>query len=154
MILAWRLAKTRFAATAFDGEGARINGARWNSPGTAVAYASSTASLALLEVLVHVPSIAILKSYSRVSVEIPESCVEELPAAAIPSNWRALPAPTSTQIIGDKWVAARSSAVLRVPSAVIDSEFNFLINVVHPDFPKLHIGTPTPFELDPRLLGR
>jgi len=154
MILAWRLVKTRLAATAFDGEGARINGGRWNSPGTTVAYASSTTSLALLEVLVHVSSPAILGSYSIVSVKIPESCVDDLPALAIPSNWKASPAPASTQSIGDKWIAAQSSAVLRVPSAVVDSEFNFLINVSHPDFSKLRFGTPTPFELDTRLVVR
>lgn len=153
MILAWRLVKTRFAATAFDGEGARINGGRWNSPGIAAAYASSTTSLALLEVLVHVQSVIVLRSYSIVSVEIPESCVEELQKAAIPPDWKASPPPASTQGIGDHWIAARSAAVLKVPSAVIDSEFNFLINVSHPDFSKLHPGTPKPFELDSRLLG-
>jgi RES domain-containing protein len=153
MILAWRLVKTRFAARAFDGEGARINGARWNSKGVAATYASSTTSLALLEVLAHVPAVLVFGSYSIVSLEIPESCVEELSAGAIPSDWKVSPPPASTQSIGDNWIAGGSAAVLKVPSAVVDSEFNFLINVAHPDFSKLHSGMPKPFELDTRLLG-
>ena len=63
MIAAWRLSKTRYAGTAFDGEGARLNGGRWNSVGTRVAYASASIALATLEVLVGLQDTAVLSFY-------------------------------------------------------------------------------------------
>ena len=79
MIRAYRLCKTRHMAAAFTGEGARLNGGRWNSPGKAVVYTSSSLSLATLEVLVHLEDPdAFKRLFSWVPVEIPEDAVEQL----------------------------------------------------------------------------
>ena len=56
-------------------------------------------------------------------------------------------------MIGDSWATSRRSAVLRVPSAVIETEYNYLLNPAHPDFARISIGTPNAFELDLRLLS-
>jgi RES domain-containing protein len=154
VIRAWRLVKSRHAATAFDGEGARLNGARWNSPGILVAYASESVALATLEVLVHLQSTALLTSYSLASVQFPLEVVEELDVSALPRQWHRFPAPPETQALGDRWVEASRSVVLRVPSAIIPSAYNFLLNLAHPESAKVAIEPPTPFRLDPRLLKR
>lgn len=154
MIRAWRLIKSRHAATAFDGGGARLYGGRWNSPGTLVAYASESVALATLEVLVHLQSTALLASYSLASLQFPEDLVEELDASAWPRRWRRFPAPPETQALGDRWVKDARSAVLRVPSVIIPAAYNFLLNPAHPEWAKTTIDPPQPFEFDSRLLKR
>ena len=152
MITAWRLVKPRHAAAAFDGEGARLHGGRWNSPGTRVAYASDSIALAALEVLAQLQSTAVLQAYSLVSLRFPEESVELLEPAALPARWRRFPSPPENQAIGDRWVAQGRSLILRVPSAIIPAAANFLINPSHPEFRKVVIGRPERFAFDPRLL--
>ena len=77
---AWRIVKAKHAATAFDGEGARLFGGRWNSPGTRMIYTSATLSLAALESLVHL-SPPVLFKYVAIPVEFDESLIETLPAS-------------------------------------------------------------------------
>lgn len=152
MVTAWRLVKTRYASAAFDGEGARLYGGRWNSPGTAVAYAAATVSLAVLEVLVHVESTVVLPSYSLVSITFDDTVIEMFPMAALPPHWWESPPAVDVQGIGDRWVREGRSAVLRVPSAVIPSESIYLFNVAHPDFAAIRKGEPAAYRFDRRLL--
>ncbi len=149
MIEVWRIVKTRYVDTAFDGEGARRSGGRWNSPGRPLIYTSATLSLAILEIFVHLRDQAVLSSYSAIAANVPEELVQQV--AGLPSNWREYPAPPSLQTIGDVWIESRRSAVLRVPSAVVETEFNYLLNPAHHRFNEIEIGDPRPFELDPRL---
>ena len=154
MITAWRLVKSRHARAAFDGEGARLYGGRWNSPGTRVAYASDSVALAALEVLAHLQSTAVLQSYSLATIRFPESVVETLDPASLPLAWRRFPSPPENQAIGDTWVAEGRSLVLRVPSAIVPSASNYLINPAHAGFIAAVIDTPERFAFDPRLLKR
>jgi RES domain-containing protein len=152
MLTAWRIAKTRYASAAFDGEGARLYGGRWSSAGIRVAYASQSVALATLEVLAGLGRMSLLSSYSLVSARFDESELEVLPVASLPSNWRTYPAPPELQAIGDKWVAEKRSLVLQVPSAIIETEANYLLNPLHASFASITISKPVPFELDPRLV--
>ena len=152
MPTAWRLVKTRYAASALDGEGARRHGARWNSPGTRVAYAAESASLAILETLVHLQSSRVLSSYSLIAIDIPARVIEELDRARLPDDWKRSPPPPAVQAIGDAWVRAGSAAVLRVPSVIVDNESILLVNPAHRDFARLTVHPPRPFGFDPRLL--
>ena len=154
MIRAWRPIKSRYAATAFDGEGARLHGGRWSSPGTLVAYASDSVALATLEVLVHLQSTALLASYSLASLQFPEELVEGLDVSALPRQWRRFPPSPEIQAVGDRWVSDARSVVLRVPSVIIPTASNFLLNPARADFEKLTIEPPRPFVFDPRLLKR
>ena len=148
----WRLVKTKYAATAFDGEGARLHGARWNSPGSRVAYASSNSALAVLEVLVHLKDAAVLPSYSVVTASVPDVLVENLGASALPKGWTSSPVPPEVQAIGDAWVRSGRSLALRVPSTIVQGSYNVLINPGHPDFGQFTIDNSEPFDFDPRLL--
>lgn len=151
MIRAWRICKARLARTAFSGEGAFLYGGRWNSPGVRVIYTAGSQSLAALEALVHTGDANDLVNleFVAVPVEIDEATIAKI--EKLPKNWAVYPAPPVTANLGDEWSASGRSCVLRVPSAVIRAEWNYLINPMHPDFPKLRIGKAVPFRFDPRL---
>ena len=152
MPTAWRIVKTRFAARAFDGEGARLYGGRWNSAGVRVVYTAGSVSLAVLEMLVHLENTDVLPAYSLCAVCFDAAVVTTLDRSKLPANWRDSPSPPELLVLGDAWVASRTSAVLDVPSAVVESESNYLINPDHPDFASLVIEPPRRFTFDPRLL--
>jgi len=151
MPTAIRIVKSAYAATAFDGEGARLYGGRWNSPGAAMVYTAESASLAALELLVHLQNSHLLMSWSTISASFDDSLVEVIGAAQLPPDWARYPAPSALQQIGDQWLAEQRTAVLRVPSAVVPNESNFLINPNHPDFRRITFGSPESFRFDPRL---
>jgi RES domain-containing protein len=150
-LVVWRIVQRRFAKFAFSGEGARRFGGRWNSPGHRAIYTAQSQSLAALEMLVHLASELLLQNYLAIPVTIPDRLIQRLPSSALPKNWRTYPAPPSTRAIGDAWLIAATSPVLQLPSVVIPSESNFLLNPAHPHFPKLRIGKSIRFQFDPRL---
>ncbi|NJO93159.1 MAG: RES family NAD+ phosphorylase [Hydrococcus sp. RM1_1_31] len=148
----WRISKRKYAAGAFNGEGARRFGGRWNSRGRSVIYTSATLSLAALETFVHMEISDAGNLFVYIKAEIPDEIpIEEISASQLPSNWRNLPAPTTLALLGDKWFDEGQTAILVVPSAIIPVENNYLINPLHPDFLKIQIHPPQPFELDPRM---
>ncbi len=152
MLTVWRLLKSRHASSAFNGEGARLYGGRWNSPGVRVAYAADSPALAVLEVLVHLQNPRILESYSFVRAEIPEDLVVPLSPAGLPPDWADSPVRPSTQSIGDSWIRNADSAVLKVPSTVVRPAYNYLFNPDHPGYTRIVVSSPEPFDFDPRLL--
>ena len=139
--------KTKYAAHAFDGKGARRYGGRWNSPGTSVVYVAESRALAALEMLVHLQASEILKAYSMISVTFPTDLVTSVTREDLPSEWRAFPSPAALQAIGGEWVARSDSLVLRVPSIAIDEEHDYLINPEHSDFSRISVGAPEQFIL-------
>jgi len=154
MPVGWRIVKASRAATAFDGEGARLYGGRWNSPGHALVYTAENVSLAALELLVHLQESALLASYSLLPATFPAALVTSLGVPALPAGWNAWPAPPRLRELGDAWLAARTSAVLAVPSAVVPAERNYVLNPAHPDFRKVTLGPPQRFAFDRRLARR
>jgi RES domain-containing protein len=152
VITAWRLVDPLYIDDAFSGKGARLYGGRWNAPGTAIVYTASLISLATLELIVHVPRARRLPEYNLVPCYFHEVLVEEVDRAKLPPNWRMYPAPPELQELGETWVHEERCAVLRVPSAVIEEESNYLLNPAHEDFKSIDVGQPRPFTLDYRLL--
>lgn len=152
-ITAWRIVKRRYEATAFDGEGAFQFGGRWNSPGKRVIYTSQSVSLVLLEMLVHVGS-ALLPSYNVIPTRFEDDLAVHIELHDLPDSWRSHPGPPELKKLGDDWIARLSSPVLRVPSAVVPSEWNYLLNPGHSGFAKITIGEPVPIDIDLRMLGR
>ena len=152
MISAYRIVKPKHEATAFTGEGARLFGGRWNSAGRAVVYVAGSRSLAAMEMLVHLEADEVLETYRLAQIELDASDVAELVQDNLPTAWRDDPASQGTQSIGDDWIEAGSSLALRVPSTIIPSEFNFLLNPAHPRFGDLRLGQFENFFFDPRLV--
>jgi RES domain-containing protein len=113
---------------------------RWNKRDQYVLYAGSSRSLSTLELIVHRNSIAPLDNYKVMVISIPDFdfLTKQIPIKVLPGNWRTLSAYPELQQIGTDWYESRETLVLKVPSAVIYYEFNFIINFEHPDF-KNHI---------------
>jgi len=104
-----------------------------------------------LEILVNVESAELLEHYVAIEVVINPLLMTSIEMSTLPRNWRTDPPPARIRAIGDRWVAQGGFAVLQVPSSVIPSESNFLLNPRHPDFQKLQLGRPTAFRFDLRL---
>lgn len=147
----WRIVPARQSAKAFNGEGARLYGGRWNSPGVAMVYASQHQSLAALEVRVHIDVTRKLKSYKCFPFHFDDRLMERFRVNRLPKNWREEPPPPELQQLGDDWARLGSSVILGVPSVIIPNELNYLINPKHPDFAKLKIEKPADFAFDQRL---
>jgi RES domain-containing protein len=151
LITAWRIVKKRYVDSAFDGDAAGRFGGRWNSPGTPVVYVASTRALAALEMVVHLDRATLLASFVLIPCEFDERLVTAVDRRLLPAHWRADPPPPELAAIGDGWVKQATSAVLAVPSAIIDEERNFLLNPAHANFSRIRIGEAVDFKFDERL---
>ena len=151
MIRAWRITHSRFVNSAFDGEGAYLYGGRWNNPGHRMVYVSGSLALAALELLVNGIQPHEIDQLVCIPVDLPKKLVQVLDLKTLPSYWAESPAPDETKAIGSIWLAAKKSAVLQVPSAVIPDESNYLINPLHQNFEELKIGPSRSFYFDQRL---
>ena len=149
----WRLVSERWLSTAFSGEGARLAGGRWNSKGTGVVYLGGSLALAALELLVHLDHEQALASHYAIPVEFDESLVVTVAEGDLPDGFPGAETIPATQRLGDAWVASGSSPVLRVPSAVVQVEYNYLFNPAHPNATEVEIGEARPFSYDSRLVA-
>lgn len=147
----WRIARAAYREV--DGEGARLHGGRWNSEGKAVVYASSTASLAALELLVHLDVEDLPADLILIEIEVPDDAsIEEVGLDRLPEGWSSIADHPECVAIGDDWSASRRSLLVRVPSAVMPKETNVLINPEHPEAGRVRVVAAEPFQLDRRLI--
>ena len=151
MVSIWRLVREHHAKKPLSGEGAKLNGGRWNDVGVSVIYASENRSLAALEVLVHLNGTNPNSRYKLLSYDLDEAMIHYLPEKEFPSDWRQEPPPYSTVEWGTKWARVKQSVALAVPSAVMPEEKNIILNPDHPDFRKIKLGKPSDYVFDPRL---
>ena len=149
----WRLTKAKYAKTAFSGLGGLKTSGRWHTKGQRVVYCADSLSLALLELLVHIEDseLASMFSFASIEVEVDESLIESIDQSELDINWRRWPHSKACQIIGNDWINSFSSALLRVPSSLVPTQNNFLVNPDHPDFKNIKLGPPEPFTIDKRL---
>lgn len=151
----FRLVDEAFQYSAFSGEGARLYGGRWNSPGVAMVYAAQSLSLAQLELLVHLEAEDVLRGYWRYfALKVsPQAILECEIWTDLPEDYAAWPAPASTRAIGDRWIAESVSVGLSVPSAITPGERNLLLNPAHPGYAaSIVVGDPKELILDRRLV--
>jgi RES domain-containing protein len=153
LIRAWRIVNARNAATAFSGDGSRRSGGRWNSRGYRAVYLADSLALATLEVMVHGVSYETLHNYVCILATIPKKITQEVDLKNLPRNWRNDLPPAELRELGDRWLNGKKSAVLKVPSAVIPVEFNYVLNPRHKDFGKIEIAEPLSLAFDKRLFG-
>jgi len=151
---AWRIVKRKLARSAFDGEGARLYGGRWTRVGRRAVYTSSSVSLATLEIVAHLDynRSLIENQYSLFKVDISEDLVLDADISSLRGRWMISPPPPELCAVGDAWLNEKRKPVLRVPSAIVFSESNYLLDPKHPDFSRLVIGEERAYSLDPRLL--
>jgi RES domain-containing protein len=151
LITAWRLVNRRRVGDAFTGDGARRYGGRWNRRGTPVVYLADSLALAALEYFVHLGREAARLRFVYFRVAIPDDALEVLRPDDLPTNWRAEPPPRETMDLGSAWTRRARAAVLRVPSALVPVEFNYVLNPLHPDSRRVRHARPEPFHFDPRM---
>jgi RES domain-containing protein len=148
----FRIAKTEFIRDV-SGAGSRVHGGRWNRKGTALVYTSESRALAALEYLVHVPMALAPAGLSILRIDVPDDTeVKTVDATSLPRNWKAYPPPQNLAAIGTGWALSNETLLLRVPSVVVEDEFNYLINPSHPEFKRIRPHRPQRFALDQRLL--
>lgn len=132
-----------------SGEGARRRGGRWNSRSFPVVYTSMTISLSLLELFVYATGYEEIKNNYLMRIDVPAHFTKDIPAIKVKEQWQTDIA--YSRFIGDSFLNARSSLLLKVPSAIIPEESNILINPVHPDIKKIKIISAALFRFDSRL---
>jgi RES domain-containing protein len=144
----YRIASIRYASN--NSEGARLYGGRWNELGTPVIYSYASPSLAALEVLVHFQMIP--ADYRVINIALPDNLeIETVEIASLPSDWHEEISIPRTAAIGTFWAKSLSTAVLRVPSVVMRSEHNYVLNPLHPRFRDILFEVPAVDEIDQRL---
>ncbi len=151
-MLLYRVCRTQFAND-LSGTGSRIYGGRWNSPGMAAVYTSESKSLAVLEILTNTPPGILISYFSILTIEISgKFFIDEIPEETLPKNWNEFPAPDILARLGDKWLKQGQNLLLKIPSAIISSESNFIINPAHADFKKVKIIFTETLDLDKRII--
>lgn len=133
-----------------SGYGARLYGGRWNNKGLAAVYTSETISLSLLEVLAHSVQYDDLNEKFLMTLNLSdESSIYKITSLKLTSGWQNNIA--YSRYIGDAFLRDNKYLVLQVPSAIIKTEFNFIINPAHADFKKVKLQSSELFEFDSRL---
>lgn len=152
-MIVYRLSRSKYAQD-LSGKGAEMAGGRWNSKGTALIYTGQNISLCMSEVAVHMPLGIVPKDYELIHIEIPDEEIQELSKKELPDDWRDQLSMNETQQIGNDFVKKSHKLILKVPSMVIQGEFNYLINPTHKNIGKIKIKKTEPFRFDARLFVR
>ena len=147
----FRLSTAKYAND-LSGTGAKLHGGRWNQKGEAVLYTSGSRALALVEVLVHLTNAFLPLNYQLISIYIPDNSIIELSTKSLPDDWKSIEPSDSTKKIATKWLINNEYLALRVPSVVVEGEFNYLINPLHSDFQQIKVLKIENFSFDDRLL--
>lgn len=153
-MIVYRIERQKYIATTLKGIGAaKSEGFRWNSLHTHIVYTSQSKALAMLEVSVHL-DIAETLPTDRVfvSIDIPEQLViQELATDDLPADWDSKPPLSGTQLIGDAFILENEAPIMKVPSVIIPTEFNYLINPFHADAKSIKVIGSESIRFDKRL---
>jgi RES domain-containing protein len=150
----YKIVREPYSKTPLDGEGSYRFGGRWSSPGTRIAYTAEHLSLAMIEYFVHIDANDAPKDLVVVAADIPDivSRVVLTPEKQ-PPDWRQVPSPPRLAVIGNSFAAERKSAILVLPSALVPTESNWLINPQHPEFQQIQVRPAEPFHYDARFFA-
>jgi len=153
-MIVYRLAKSKYS-NGLSGKGAEKTGGRWNSKGVEMVYTSESRALCTAEIAVHIPLGIMPKDFKLISVEIPDSIkIFELSVNDLPKDWNSIPHSGKTQELGDKFIRENKHTVMKVPSAVVQGDFNYLINSNHEDAKNVKIIKLESFVFDQRMFLR
>jgi len=145
----YRITRKKFAED-ISGYGAALFGGRWNKKGTRVVYTGGSKEIALLETIVHTPPM-LVPELSIVTLDIPDDSITEITPSSLPGNRYHYPAPAILAEIGEEWVLKGESLTLKMPSCIIHTAHNFIINCAHKEFEKVKILEVKDFYFDTRL---
>ena len=150
-MIVYRLASKKYSND-LTGVGAEITGGRWNFKGTRVLYTADSRALCMAEIAVHTPVSIMPKDYFMITIEIPDySQITQLEVKLLPKDWRKFPYSKLTQELGDNFINKNEVLYIKVPSAVVQGDFNILINPQHSDSYKVKILKIEEFDFDERI---
>ena len=145
----WRVCKKKHKATAFSGEGGLYAQARWTPQGFRSVYTAESLALASLEVFIHTESNKI--PLIAIRAILPEDiAIETVELDSLPTDWQQEAAYPVLQNVGKQWLLSSRTPILKLPSAIIPIEFNYILNPQHPDL-KLRLDPPIKFKFDHRM---
>ncbi len=147
----YRLARKKHAIE-LSGKGSSKSGNRWNSKGVEMIYCAESRALAMAEVSVHLSLATLPSDFVMLEISIPDVLSTIiLKEEDLPDEWNIFPHNIATQKIGDKFIQSNQACILKVPSAVVKGDFNYLINPFHNDFNKIKISKMENFPFDRRI---
>lgn len=138
-------------ANDLTGRGAAMFGGRWNKKGSPVLYTGENKEIALLETLVHTPSL-LIPELDILTLDIPDNSITAIEITDLPKNWAVYPAPVILSEIGEKWIKESITIALKVPSCIIYSAHNYILNCRHPEYSKIRLIDQKKFKFDTRLM--
>ncbi|WP_207496655.1 RES family NAD+ phosphorylase [Aridibaculum aurantiacum] len=148
-MVVYRFSNKKYSSD-LSGTGAKMYGGRWNHKGLAGLYTSSSISLSLLEVLVHALSLEQLKGMALLKLEVPDNLAESMRVLnGLKPHWDE--DVEYTRFIGSEFLQNRSFLMLKCPSAVVQEEWNYLLNPLHADYNKLKVLSVEECKFDSRL---
>jgi len=148
-MIVYRITKSKRASD-ISGYGASIYPGRWNKKGMFVLYTGESKEIALLENIVHIPPM-MSPELDILTIEIPDNSITMLTPDALPKNWHQFPAPTVLSDIGKEWMDKGKTIALKVPSSIIHSAYNIILNCKHKDYKSVKILSQKKFYFDSRL---
>lgn len=147
----FRLSRRKYARD-LSGKGAALFRYRWNSKGVEIVYTAESRALAMAEVAVHLTLANLPDDYMMIEIEIPDTvAIEKIDVSALGSDWNTYPHTLETQLLGDDFARSLNACVLKVPSAVVKGDFNYLLNPIHPEIEKIRIIEASDFPFDQRI---
>jgi len=152
-MIVYRLTKNAYK-NVLSGKGAELHGGRWNSKGKSIIYTCQSRALCTMEIAVHTPLGNLPKGYYLQTIKIPDLRIQEIKTTLLHKDWRNFPHHSSTKSYGNAFISQGKNLVLKVPSAIIQDEYNYLINPNHPYFKKIKLMDIQSFKFDQRLFVR
>ena len=152
-MIVYRLSKTIYSKD-LSGFGAEMAGGRWNSPGRAMLYTSESRALCMTEIAVRTPMGNIPDDYSLITIDIPSGSMFVMKMEELPRDWKSIPPSGSTRTLGDKFIDDKKYLSMKVPSVIVQGEFNFLLNPRHARMKEVEIISVELFHFDSRLFIR
>lgn len=137
-------------ASDLSGTGVTMYGGRWNKKGTPVLYTGESKEIALLETIVHTPPM-LIPDLDILTLKIPDNSITEIKISQLPRNWINYPAPTILSEIAENWVQQGKTIALKVPSCIIHSAHNYILNCRHPNYNQVKLLEHKNFHFDSRL---
>lgn len=148
-MIVFRITKSNRASD-MSGYGSATHPGRWNKKGTPVLYTGESKEIALLEAIVHIPPMMSPK-LDILTIEIPDDSITVLTTKDLPSNWFQYPAPTILSEISQNWIDEGRTIALKVPSSIIHSSNNIILNCQHKNYSSVKITNQKRFYFDTRL---
>lgn len=149
-MLLYRIGKARYAKD-LTGEGSKIYGGRWNHEGIPCIYTTENRALSLLEYSAHVSLDSIPRALSFTTFQVPVDSIKTFSLSDLPGNWNSWPHLKESRDFGSKWLKQNRFLIFRSPSAVIQQEYNYVINVLHERIKEVKIVEAVDYSYDLRI---